>query len=137
MYIILIAIVIILYFFYEPLSDVSRSSDVSISIYLRPSPETKNTISNNHSTTTKHADYFLGGVKLQPNFDSTRLDDQVLQIAGGTGMMHVQLCYKPQQVKFLKKKMSKSKGNESSYLLYFILYSKHNPLPLTRLTFYE
>ncbi|KAI8342387.1 kinase-like domain-containing protein [Chlamydoabsidia padenii] len=77
--------------------DVSRSSDVSISIYLRPSPETKDSISNNHSATTKHADYFLGGVKLQPNFDSTRLDDQVLQIAGGTGMMHVQLCYKRQQ----------------------------------------
>jgi hypothetical protein len=79
-------------------SDVSRSSDVSISIYLRPSPETKDSISNNHSATTKHADYFLGGVKLQPNFDSTRLDDQVLQIVGGTGMMHVQLCYKRQQV---------------------------------------
>ncbi|CAO3596779.1 unnamed protein product [Absidia cylindrospora] len=77
--------------------DVSRSSDVSISIYLRPSPESRNTISNNHSTTTRHADYFLGGVKLQPNFDSTRLDDQVLQITNGTGMMHVQLWYKPQQ----------------------------------------
>ncbi|ORZ19912.1 kinase-like domain-containing protein [Absidia repens] len=77
--------------------DVSRSSDVSISIYLRPSPESRNTTSNNHSSTTRHADYFLGGVKLQPNFDSTRLDDQVLQITNGTGMMHVQLWYKPQQ----------------------------------------
>ncbi|KAI8092787.1 kinase-like domain-containing protein [Halteromyces radiatus] len=83
--------------------DVSRSSDVSISIYLRPPPETIERHHNNNNsqstttTTTKLADYFLGSVKLQPNFDSTRLDDQVLQITGGTGMMHVQLCYKPQQ----------------------------------------
>lgn len=59
---------------------------MSISIYLRPPPGTNSN------------DYYLGGVKLQPNFDSTRLDDQVLQISGGTGMMHIQLCYKPQQV---------------------------------------
>ncbi|KAI9301787.1 kinase-like domain-containing protein, partial [Cunninghamella echinulata] len=65
--------------------DVSRSSDMSISIYLKPPP---GTVAN---------DYYLGGVKLQPNFDSTRLDDQVLQISGGTGMMHIQLCYKPQK----------------------------------------
>ncbi|CAO3633309.1 unnamed protein product [Cunninghamella echinulata] len=58
---------------------------MSISIYLKPPP---GTVAN---------DYYLGGVKLQPNFDSTRLDDQVLQISGGTGMMHIQLCYKPQK----------------------------------------
>ncbi|ORX49798.1 kinase-like protein [Hesseltinella vesiculosa] len=69
--------------------DVSRSSDVTISMYLRPPP--------NKDPKQQPTDYFLGSVKLQPNFDSTRMDDQVLQMTGGTGMIHVQLCYKPQQ----------------------------------------
>jgi serum/glucocorticoid-regulated kinase 2 len=45
-------------------------------------------------------DFFLGGVKIQPNFESTKIEDQVLNIVGGTGAMHIQLCYKPQQVKY-------------------------------------
>ncbi|KAI7867750.1 kinase-like domain-containing protein [Spinellus fusiger] len=68
--------------------DVSRSSDVSISIYMRHPPS-----QGDHPTN----DYFLGAVKWSPNFDSTKFDDQVLPIAGGTGVMHVQLCYTPQQ----------------------------------------
>ncbi|KAG0169737.1 AGC protein kinase Gad8 [Apophysomyces sp. BC1015] len=68
--------------------DVSRSSDVSISIYLRHPPSAQSQVTN---------DCFLGAVKLLPNFDSSKLDDQVLNIVGGTGAMHVQLCYKQQQ----------------------------------------
>ncbi|CDS05593.1 hypothetical protein LRAMOSA08121 [Lichtheimia ramosa] len=71
--------------------DVSRTSDVSISIYLRQPPKAQG------STERTTNDYFLGAVKLQPNFDTTKVDDQVLKITGGTGVMHVQLCYKPQQ----------------------------------------
>lgn len=41
-------------------------------------------------------DFFLGAIKIQPQFDS-KMEDQVLNIAGGTGVMHVQLCYRPQQ----------------------------------------
>ncbi|KAI8379340.1 Pkinase-domain-containing protein [Radiomyces spectabilis] len=74
--------------------DVSRSSDVSISIYMRQPPTHPTTPARN-ITTTK--DYFLGNVKLLPQFDSNKLDDQVLPIAGGTGAMHIQLCYKKQQ----------------------------------------
>lgn len=74
-------------------SDVSRTSDVSISIYLRQPPKAQG------STERTTNDYFLGAVKLQPNFDTTKVDDQVLKITGGTGVMHVQLCYKPQQVR--------------------------------------
>ncbi|GAA5810702.1 AGC protein kinase Gad8 [Mucor flavus] len=72
--------------------DVSRSSEVSISIYMRHPP----TAQGEAPRTTN--DYFLGGVKIQPNFDSTKIEDQVLAIVGGTGAMHLQLCYRPQQV---------------------------------------
>lgn len=74
-------------------SDVSRSSEVSISIYMRHPP----TAQGETPRTTN--DVFLGGVKLQPNFDTTKIEDQVLNIVGGTGAMHVQLCYRPQQVR--------------------------------------
>lgn len=46
----------------------------------------------------KTNDYFLGAVKIQPNFDNNRVEDQLLNFQGGTGSIHVQLCYKPQQV---------------------------------------
>ncbi|KAI9317060.1 kinase-like domain-containing protein [Dichotomocladium elegans] len=71
--------------------DVSRNSEVSISIYLRQPPKAEG---SSERTTNDH---FLGAVKIQPNFDTTKVDDQVLNITGGTGVMHVQLCYKPQQ----------------------------------------
>ncbi|KAL0089650.1 serine/threonine protein kinase AGC family [Phycomyces blakesleeanus] len=71
--------------------DVSRSSEVSISIYLRHPPTAQGV--STHPTN----DYFLGAVKMTPNFNSTKFDDQVLTIVGGTGAMHVQLCYTPQQ----------------------------------------
>ncbi|KAI8377479.1 serine/threonine protein kinase [Radiomyces spectabilis] len=71
--------------------DVSRSSDVSISIYLRHPPTSQGMAQR----TTN--DYFLGAVKIQPTFDSTRMEDQMLTVAGGTGAMHVQLYYKPQK----------------------------------------
>ncbi|CAO3637524.1 unnamed protein product [Cunninghamella blakesleeana] len=72
--------------------DVSRNSDVSISIYLRPPPTASDARPANSNN-----DHFLGAVKLQPNFESTKLEDQTLNITGGTGTMHIQLCYKPQQ----------------------------------------
>ncbi|KAI9303950.1 kinase-like domain-containing protein [Cunninghamella echinulata] len=73
--------------------DVSRNSDVSISIYLRPPPSS----TPNVKPANTNNDYFLGAVKVQPNFESTKLEDQMLNITGGTGAMHIQLCYKPQQ----------------------------------------
>ncbi|KAI8147555.1 kinase-like domain-containing protein [Fennellomyces sp. T-0311] len=71
--------------------DVSRSSEVSISIYLRQPPKSQGSAARNTN------DYFLGAAKIQPNFDSNKVEDQFLNITGGTGVMHVQLCYKPQQ----------------------------------------
>lgn len=43
-------------------------------------------------------DCFLGFVKVRPNFESNKVEDQFLEITGGTGVIHVQLCYKPAQV---------------------------------------
>ncbi|KAG1140107.1 hypothetical protein G6F37_009998 [Rhizopus arrhizus] len=70
--------------------DVSRSSDVSISIYMRHPP------SNQGESSGRKNDFFLGGVKIQPTFEA-KMEDQVLNIVGGTGMMHLQLYYKPQK----------------------------------------
>jgi serum/glucocorticoid-regulated kinase 2 len=71
-------------------SDVSRSSEVSISIYMRHPPHHQNERASN--------DFFLGGVKIQPGFEA-KMEDQMLNIMGGTGVMHLQLCYRPQQVR--------------------------------------
>ncbi|KAI8981739.1 kinase-like domain-containing protein [Mycotypha africana] len=87
--------------------DVSCSSEVSISMYMRHPPTEQQQSrhlqqllhlslnkSNNSSATN---DFFLGGVKVQPNFSSTKIEDQILNITGGTGSIHIQLCYRPQQ----------------------------------------
>lgn len=76
------------------ISDVSCSSEVSISIYMRHPPTTQQSASTTN-------DFFLGGVKIQPHFDSSKIDDQQLTITGGTGVVRLQLCYRPQQVKYL------------------------------------
>lgn len=56
---------------------------------MRPPPHHPNERASN--------DFFLGGVKIQPSFEA-KMEDQVLNILGGTGQMHLQLCYRPQQV---------------------------------------
>jgi hypothetical protein len=53
--------------------------------------------SNQGENSGRKNDFFLGGVKIQPTFEA-KMEDQVLNIVGGTGMMHLQLYYKPQQV---------------------------------------
>ncbi|OZJ01583.1 Serine/threonine-protein kinase gad8 [Bifiguratus adelaidae] len=72
--------------------DVSRESEVSISIFLRhpPNPEPS-------SPTVATNDYYLGGVKLQPSFSETKVEDQWYEIMGGQGSLHLQLAYKPSQ----------------------------------------
>lgn len=75
-------------------SDVSCSSEVSISIYMRRPPTSKET------ATRSTNDFFLGGVKIQPNFDSNRMEDQTLKVVGGTGTVRLQLSYRPQKVKY-------------------------------------
>jgi serum/glucocorticoid-regulated kinase 2 len=73
-------------------SDVSRNSKVSISIYLRQPPNAVTAATPARASN----DHFLGTIKIQPNFASTNLEDQLYNIVGGTGAMYVQLCYTPQ-----------------------------------------
>ncbi|CDS13492.1 hypothetical protein LRAMOSA05668 [Lichtheimia ramosa] len=70
--------------------DVSRSSEMSISIYMRQSTQEGTPARGTN-------DCFLGFVKVRPNFESNKVEDQFLEITGGTGVIHVQLCYKPAQ----------------------------------------
>lgn len=86
---------------------------MSISIYLRQPPKAQDA----PARTTN--DYFLGAAKIQPNFESNKVDDQTLTIAGGTGVMHVQLCYKPQQV--WKKKRGIATERETYAVLFCFL----------------
>lgn len=70
---------------------MSRISEVSISIYLRHPPETQTTV-----PARTNNDYFLGTVKIQPNFAPNHLENQLFKIVGGTGSMFIQLCYTSQ-----------------------------------------
>ncbi|PKY38438.1 kinase-like protein [Rhizophagus irregularis] len=69
--------------------DVSRESDVSIQIYLRKSTQT------GQHTNDMGNDVFLGGVKIAPSFnDPNKLHENWFNLAGGTGSVHVHICYK-------------------------------------------
>ncbi|RUO96241.1 kinase-like domain-containing protein, partial [Jimgerdemannia flammicorona] len=72
--------------------DVSRDSEVSISMYLRHPPNPTPS-----SPTQATNDFFLGGVKLQPTFNEQKLEDQWYNIVGGSGTLHVQIAFKPEQ----------------------------------------
>ncbi|KAI8074016.1 kinase-like domain-containing protein [Gongronella butleri] len=72
--------------------DVSRNSDVVMSIYLQHPPNEDASRPSNINN-----DHYLGMVRLQPNFDNGKMEDQVLNIMGGIGAVHIQLCYQPQQ----------------------------------------
>ncbi|RUS27832.1 hypothetical protein BC938DRAFT_482669, partial [Jimgerdemannia flammicorona] len=74
--------------------DVSRDSEVSISMYLRHPPNPTPS-----SPTQATNDFFLGGVKLQPTFNEQKLEDQWYNIVGGSGTLHVQIAFKPEQVR--------------------------------------
>ncbi|KAL1918001.1 uncharacterized protein VTP21DRAFT_3267 [Calcarisporiella thermophila] len=63
--------------------DVSRESDVSISVYLRSPPGSP-----------IGADIFMGAVKLHPLFAQQKLQDEWYPLHGGTGHIRVQLCYR-------------------------------------------
>ena len=77
------------------LSDVSRTSDISIQTYLRSAPPS----SEEGSTGIGNQDLFLGGVKFMPEFDGENSQsEQWHQISGGTGELNIQVGFKPAQV---------------------------------------
>ncbi|KAK9719527.1 Serine/threonine-protein kinase [Basidiobolus ranarum] len=68
---------------YKANFDVSRESEVTVSIYTRTEDPKK----------TSGKSVFLGAVILNPEF-SGRLQDEWVPLAGGSGYIRVQLCYK-------------------------------------------
>ena len=93
-------------------SDVSRSSEVTISAYLRTAP----TVPGQNRSDMGN-DLFLGGLKFTPSFDSQvgklshpndmrgeslsffKPVDSWVPATAGTGQFHIQVNFKPRQVR--------------------------------------
>lgn len=75
--------------------DVSKSSEVSISCYLRSSPPSiPPSGASGANQLRKGGDHFLGGVKLRPQF-TDKLQDEWHPLVGGLGgSIHVQICFR-------------------------------------------
>ena len=62
-------------------SDVSRASEVSLSIYLR-------------SGSAAQADSFLGGIKFTPDLSTTQaVSDSWYPVVGGSGQVHIKVVF--------------------------------------------
>ncbi|KAI8979745.1 kinase-like domain-containing protein [Mycotypha africana] len=79
---------------YRATFDVSCYSKVSMSIYIRQQQNQQQQTSQGNGSNN---DIFLGSIKIQPDFSSISLEEQLFNIVGGTGAMYLQLCYTPQQ----------------------------------------
>ncbi|KAF8926234.1 AGC protein kinase Gad8, partial [Haplosporangium bisporale] len=76
--------------------DVSRDSDVQLSLYIRiPNPKAVASLDkgNMKESETSSEDVFLGNVKLEPRWDE-QMQDEWFTLQGGTGKVRVQLAYK-------------------------------------------
>ncbi|KAF9970385.1 AGC protein kinase Gad8 [Actinomortierella ambigua] len=76
--------------------DVSRDSDVQLSIYIR-TPNAKSmdgkSASQMKDGDSSSQDVFLGNVKLEPRWDE-QMQDEWFTLQGGTGKVRVQLAFK-------------------------------------------
>ncbi|KAF9183195.1 AGC protein kinase Gad8 [Haplosporangium sp. Z 11] len=73
--------------------DVSRDSDVQLSLYIRiPNPKSVSSVDTKESETSSE-DLFLGNVNLEPRWDD-QMQDAWFPLQGGTGKVRVQLAYK-------------------------------------------
>ncbi|KAI9596266.1 kinase-like domain-containing protein [Syncephalis fuscata] len=73
--------------------DVSRESEVLVSLYMR----TTAPIVNNNSNSDQqmfNQDAFLGVIKIMPSFLDQKVQDDWYPLAGGSGHLRVQLCFK-------------------------------------------
>ncbi|KAG0307620.1 AGC protein kinase Gad8 [Dissophora globulifera] len=77
--------------------DVSRVSDVQLSLYIRiPNPKTLAALDksgNMMESENSSEDVFLGNVKLEPRWDEQMQDDW-FTLQGGTGKVRVQVAFK-------------------------------------------
>ena len=79
-------------------SDVSRDSDVQLSLYIRiPNPSAVASMDSKSADMkegdTSSQDVFLGDVKLEPRWEE-QMQDEWFPLQGGTGKVRVQLAYK-------------------------------------------
>ncbi|KAI9228358.1 MAG: kinase-like domain-containing protein [Piptocephalis tieghemiana] len=71
--------------------DVSRESEVLVSLYMRTSPNSTEVT----GTSGGHVeDVFLGVIKILPSFVDQRVQDDWYPLVGGSGHMRVQMCFK-------------------------------------------
>ncbi|KAJ9125782.1 Serine/threonine protein kinase, AGC [Naganishia onofrii] len=95
---------------YSATFDVSRISDISIQAYLRnvspgqknvptiqEDPSAEQSSSQSNAEMMGNSDLCLGGVRFTPNLESIQLMDEWLPISGGSGSIHVQVAFKPNQ----------------------------------------
>ncbi|KAG0051908.1 AGC protein kinase Gad8 [Gryganskiella cystojenkinii] len=78
--------------------DVSRVSDVQLSLYIRiPNPKVVASLEKSadsmRESETSSEDVFLGNVKLDPRWDE-QMQDEWFNLQGGTGKVRVQVTYK-------------------------------------------
>ncbi|KAF9433770.1 AGC protein kinase Gad8 [Entomortierella beljakovae] len=77
--------------------DVSRVSDVQLSLYIRiPNPKTVAALDksgNAMNSENSSEDVFLGNVKLEPRWDE-QMQDEWFTLQGGTGKVRVQVAFK-------------------------------------------
>jgi serum/glucocorticoid-regulated kinase 2 len=83
-------------------SDVSRVSDVQLSLYIRiPNPKVVAAMDKSGSmleSETSSEDVFLGNVKLEPRWDE-QMQDEWFTLGGGTGKVRVQVVFKRDSVR--------------------------------------
>ena len=81
-------------------SDVSRVSDVQLSLYIRV-PKVNASVESRSGdlkeSDTASQDVFLGNVKLEPSWDE-QMQDEWFSLQGGTGKVRVQVAYKRDNV---------------------------------------
>lgn len=77
--------------------DVSRSCEVSLQLYLRCGSGSSDANGDTGIDSMGKSDLYLGGIKFMPDFEaaSSRVINEWLPLAGGTGEVNVQLTYKP------------------------------------------
>jgi len=78
---------------YQTNFDVSRTSEISLQIYLRSG---SSVAAANGSDDMGKSDLFLGNIKLTPDFEYMGVKDEWYDLAGGPGQINVQVSYKQQ-----------------------------------------
>jgi len=74
------------------LSDVSRTSEISIQIYLRTEEPQRGQADDMGN------DIFMGGIKFYPDFDNLGTEDQWYDLSGNSGRIQIGIVYKPSSV---------------------------------------